>query len=265
MKVSIVTISYNQAEFLEEAILSVLSQDYPNIEYIVVDPGSTDGSKKIIEKYKDRIEYIIFESDEGPADGLNKGFEVASGDIYGYLNADDILLPTAVSHFVECFQSSDADVISGHGYIIDRNGSVRGKTFSHKFDPVAYVYGACVLIQQSTFFKAEWFKKVGGFNKMNRASWDGELCFDMAMQGAKFKRISGFWSGFRLYAESITGSGEFQDKANQVLIRHSNQLNRKGLNAPLMKRLYWLKVRLFDPALIMQKIFSSWKQNEYKK
>jgi len=265
MKVSIVTISFNQAEFLEKAILSVLNQDYLDVEYIVVDPGSTDGSREIIEKYRDRINHIIYESDEGPADGLNKGFAAATGEIYGYLNADDILLPTTVSHFVKYFYSSDADVISGHGYIIDRGGNITGKTFSHKFDPVAYAYGACVLIQQSTFFKAEWFKKVGGFNKSNRASWDGELCFDMAMQGAKFKRISGFWSGFRLYAESITGSGEFQDKANQVLLRHARQLNIEGLNSTMMKRWYWLKVRLFDPALIMQKMIAIWKRNEYKK
>lgn len=259
MKVSIVTISYNQEEFLEEAILSVLNQNYPDIEYIVVDPGSTDGSREIIEKYRDRIDHIIFEPDEGPADGLNKGFEVASGDIYGYLNADDILYPTTVSHFVECFQSSNADIISGHGDIIDRNGNSLRKVFSHKFNPVAYVYGACVLVQQSTFFKAACFNKVGGFNKENRVSWDGELCFDMAMQGAKFKRISGFWSGFRIYAESITGSGKFQDRAKQVLLRHSNQLNIRNIDSMLMKRLYWLKVRLFDPALAVQKITSSWK------
>lgn len=265
MKVSIVTISYNQAEFLEEAILSVLNQDYNDIEYIVVDPGSTDGSRDIIKKYKDKIDHIIFEPDEGPSDGLNKGFAVAKGEVFGYLNADDILLPATVSHFVRCFQSSDADVISGHGYIIDRNGDITGKTFSHKFDPVAYVYGACVLIQQSTFFKAVCFEKVGAFNKDNRVSWDGELCFDMAIAGAKFKRISGFWSKFRVYDESITGSGAFRGKANQVLLRHANQLNRKGLDSKLMKRLYWLKIRLFDPALLLQKLTSLWTQNEYKK
>lgn len=259
MKVSIVTISFNQASFIEEAILSVLNQDYPNLEYIVVDAGSTDGSREIIEKYRDKIDYIIFEPDEGPADGLNKGFSIATGDIYGYLNADDILFPTTVSHFVEYFKLSNAGVVSGHGYIIDKNSNITGKTFSHKFDPVAYAYGACVLVQQSTFFKAEWFKKIGGFNKYNRVSWDGELCFDMAMAGANFNRISGFWSGFRLYDGSITGSGSFQQMANQVLLRHAQQLGRTRLNSKRLKRLYWLKVRLFDSALIKEKITSLWK------
>jgi len=254
VKVSIVTISYNQAEFLEDAILSVLNQDYPNIEYIVVDPGSTDGSREIIEKYRDRLDHIVYEPDDGPADGLNKGFSRAAGDIYGYLNADDILLPTTVSHFVKCFQSSSADVISGHGYIIDRDGKITEKVFSHKFDPVSYVYGACVLVQQSSFFKAECFKNVGGFNKGNRVSWDGELCFDMALNGSSFKRVPGFWSCFRVYDESITGSGAFEEKARQVLIRHAKQINQKGIDSWLKKKLYWLKVRLFDPALIVQKV-----------
>ncbi len=78
MKVSVVTISYNQAEFLEQCIRSVIEQDYDDIEYIVVDPGSTDGSRDIIEKYHDYIDHIIFEPDCGPADGLNKGFAHAT-------------------------------------------------------------------------------------------------------------------------------------------------------------------------------------------
>jgi glycosyltransferase involved in cell wall biosynthesis len=254
VKISIVTISYNQAEFLEEAILSVLNQNYSDIEYIVVDPGSTDGSREIIEKYKDQIEHIIFEPDEGPADGLNRGFEVATGNIFGYLNADDILLPTTVSHFIKCFQSSSADVISGHGYIIDRDGGITKKVFSDKFDPVAYVYGACVLVQQSSFFKAESFKHVGGFNKDNGVSWDGELCFDMALNGSSFKQVQGFWSCFRVYEESITGSGEFNEKAREVLIRHAKKINQKGIDSWLKKKLYWLKVRLFDPVLTVKKV-----------
>jgi len=93
MKFSIVTISYNQAQFLEKAILSVLNQEGVGLEYIVVDPGSTDGSREIIERYRDRFGHVVFEKDHGPADGLNKGFQYATGDVYGYLNSDDVLLP----------------------------------------------------------------------------------------------------------------------------------------------------------------------------
>lgn len=259
MKVSIVTISYNQAEFLEEAILSIINQDYCDIEYIVVDPGSTDGSREIIEKYRGKIAHIIFEKDDGPADGLNKGFAYATGNIYGYLNADDLLHHSTVSHFVDNFKSSDADVISGHGYIIGRYGNVLRKVFSHKFEPIAYAYGACVLVQQSTFLKAESFNSVGGFNKNNRVNWDGELCFDMAMDGAKFKRISGFWSFFRIYDESITGSGAYRLKAKEVLLKHGERLRISNVNSWPLRKWHWLKVRLLDPSLIIQKLIPRWK------
>jgi len=122
MKVSIVTISFNQAEFLEEAILSVLNQNYSDIEYIVVDPGSTDDSREIIEKYRDRISHIIYEPDKGPADGLNVGFKKATGDVYAYLNADDVFLHGSVKKMVNYFnQFPDVDVISGHAHVIVQN------------------------------------------------------------------------------------------------------------------------------------------------
>ena len=101
MKFSIVTISFNQSVFIEKAILSVIGQDYPDIEYIVVDPGSTDGSRDIIEKYRTKIHKTIFEPDQGPGQGLNRGFAQASGEIYGYINADDYYEPDAFRHVAD--------------------------------------------------------------------------------------------------------------------------------------------------------------------
>src|SRR6266702_5290058 len=115
LKVSIVTISFNQAAFLERTILSVLNQDYSNIVYIVVDPCSTDGSRELIKRYESRIARTILDPDKGAADGLNKGFGAATGDIFGFLNSDDILYPGAVSAVVSVFIKSPAtDVVSGH-------------------------------------------------------------------------------------------------------------------------------------------------------
>ena len=96
MRISIVTISFNQVEYLEETILSVLNQSHSDFEYIVVDPGSIDGSREIIERYRDKISKIIFERDIGAADGLNNGFKYATGDILCYLNSDDTFLPKRV-------------------------------------------------------------------------------------------------------------------------------------------------------------------------
>ena len=205
MKISLVTISYNQAEFLEEAILSVLNQDHPDIEYIVVDPGSTDGSREIVEKYRDRIDHIIFEPDDGPTDGLNKGFAVATGDIFGYLNSDDAFLDGAFKKVASAFQrNADADVVYGHGYIVDSNRYILRRFYSDRFSAWRYVHGGSVVMQQSTFFKNEAFKKVGGFNQDNPIWWDGELFLDFALAGFKLCLINEFLSIFRMHEESIS-------------------------------------------------------------
>ena len=209
MRFSIVTICYNQASFLRECIESVLSQDYPDLEYIVVDPGSTDGSREIIEEYSDGISRTILEPDDGPADGLNKGFNRATGDIYGFLNADDRLLPGAVAKAARGLRSRPwVDVLSGHGYVVNREGRRMRKFFSDVFCPEALALQACCLFQQGTFFRADAFHAAGGFNPEAEACWDGELWIDMYDSGARFARLNEFLAEFRVYPESISGRGD---------------------------------------------------------
>ena len=208
-RVSIVTISFNQASFLERAIRSVLEQDYPDIEYIVVDPGSTDGSRDIIERYRSRISKIMFEPDAGPANGLNNGFAVASGEIFGYINSDDAFLPGAISKAVKAFQDRpQADVIYAHSYIIDEAGKVVRRSRSIPFS----LRGSVVVMQQSTFFRGSAFDRVGGFNEQNRCSWDAELLVDMARTGSRLDLVHDYWSVFAIYPASITGSGRLQQQ-----------------------------------------------------
>lgn len=209
MRISIVTISYNQAKFLEETIISVLEQNYGDVEYIVVDAGSTDGSRDIIEKYRSKISKIIFESDGGPADGLNKGFKLATGEIFGFLNADDVLEPRALSDVAHFFElSPSVDVVSGHSWVIDAGGKKRRRFYSDQFSIWMAVRQSSILSQASTFFRSQMFMKVGGFNIQNHIAWDGELFLDMAKAGAKFVCIDKFWSKFRVHQEGITGSGK---------------------------------------------------------
>lgn len=218
MKVSVVTLSFNQADYLERAIRSVVEQDHDDIEYIVVDPGSTDGSRDIIERYRDRIATVITDPDKGPPDGLNNGFAAATGDIYAYMNADDAFLPGAIREAVAAFEANpDADIVVGHGYIVDGDGKVIRHFRSAPFTPWRFAHGAAVVMQQSTFFRASAYKKTNGFNIENRTSWDAELLLDMGLAGARVKVVEADWSIFALYADSISGSQRMGDES---LVNH---------------------------------------------
>lgn len=247
MKVSIVTLSFNQAAWLERAILSVIDQDHPDIEYIVVDPGSTDGSREIIERYRDRIAVYIDTPDAGPADGLNKGFAAASGDIYAYLNADDALLPGALSDVVATFERfPGTDVAIGHGFIIDGEGNVLRRFRSAPFTPRRFAYGAAVVMQQSTFFRAAAYKSTNGFNTANRTSWDAELLLDMGLNGAHVRIVDADWSLFTIHTDSISGSGRLNAEFERDCERYFRTVMGRDLRPfdrvlfPAARLLRWL-------------------------
>lgn len=209
VKFSIVTISFNQAQFLERAIRSVIEQDYPDVEYIIVDPGSTDGSRDIIAQYQSWFARVILEPDAGAADGLNKGFAAASGDMFGFLNSDDALLPGALHEAAALLQSNpDVDVVSGDCEVIDGYGNLLRISHSDRFSLNRYAYGAGILMQPSTFFRAAAYRRTAGFNRANRSNWDGELFVDMAQAGARFARSRRVWSQYRIHGTSITGTGK---------------------------------------------------------
>lgn len=218
MKVSIVTISFNQARYLPRAIASVLSQDYADIEYIVVDPGSTDGSRGIIERYRQRLARVVLDTDDGPADGLNHGFSLATGDVVAYVNADDALLPGAVREAVGYLSSHPAvDVVYGDGWMIDANGNILSTVESSPFSLRRYAYGSVMVMQQATFIRKSAFDRTGGFNVANRTCWDGELLADLAVTGGRFRHVRRMWGIFAFYPETITGS---QRLSGQALVDH---------------------------------------------
>lgn len=207
MKFSIVTISFNQAEFLERTIRSVLDQqgDGFEVEYIVVDPGSTDGSRDIIERYRDRIAKIVYEKDKGPGDGLNKGFAHATGEIYYYLNSDDTLEPGALATVAAYFRDHpDVDVAIGHSWLTDRHDNRLRRLWSEPFKRTMVAYGFSIQIQPATFFRSAAFARSGGFNNDNRITWDGELLVDLHLSGARFSMVDAFLGTYRIYDGTFT-------------------------------------------------------------
>ncbi len=242
MKVSIVTISYNQAAFLERTLNSVLDQDYPDIEYIVVDPGSTDGSRDIIDRYRNRLARVVFEPDTGAADGLNKGFGYATGDVFAFLNSDDVLFPGAVRGAVERLAATRLDIVSGHALVINEHDRTLRVAYSERYSLKAYAYGTSIVIQPSTFFSREAFLRTKGFNVNNKSNWDGELFADMAIAGARFGLVDQVWSGYRLHGQSITSSG----KLHQRIQDHQKRMFRKiiGRDERITDRLIALAFRI---------------------
>ena len=140
-KISIVTISFNQSKFLEECINSVIRQNYENLEYIVVDGGSKDNSREIISKYKDQIKIIFQETNTGPADALNLGFNNSTGELCGYINSDDFLLKNSLEKINNYFiKYPNVDLIYGNGVIVEEASFFKRRMISRDFNSNSFKF-----------------------------------------------------------------------------------------------------------------------------
>jgi glycosyltransferase involved in cell wall biosynthesis len=234
-KLAVVTISFNQGQYIERCINSVLEQSYTNLSYAVVDAGSTDNTLEILGAVSDPRLKWISERDRGPADGLNKGFQIAAGDICCYVNADDAFLPGALATIVEEFARHPADdVIYGNGVQIDQNGQPVRYLIATRWNLRAYALGRCNVIQPSTFFRRAAFDKAGGFNIDNHVIWDTELLIDMALAGSRCKHIRSLLSTFRIHAQSITGTQRLRAEYERERVRLRNKVTA-GASSKLIR------------------------------
>lgn len=231
--VSIITPSYNQANFLEETIRSVLDQGYPNLEYIIVDGGSTDGSLEIIQKYADRLAWWVSEPDQGQTDAINKGFSQAKGEILAWLNSDDTYLPAAVAEAVGYLQAHpEIGTVYGDANLIDDEGNVIGRFPAKQTDNRRLMRGYVHIPQQATFFRAELWRKVGPLDPTFFFAMDYDLWVRLS-QHAPLKYYSRLWANFRLHggAKSI----EADDRCWPEMVRVHR---REGGS-----RLSWLSIK----------------------
>lgn len=205
MKVSIVTPSYNQGEFIEETIQSIKIQDYQNIEHIVVDGGSEDETLDILEEYSDTYDMkFISESDDGQSDAINTGFDIASGDIVTWLNSDDVYFDTkVVSRVVEYFNQSDEDIIYGDICQISKGSEVIRIKPSHDFD-VDTLEKECFVPQPATFLAEKVVR-----NEKLKVSLDYTMDYEYWLRlsdSYSFKYVPDLLAGFRRYDEQKSQS-----------------------------------------------------------
>lgn len=184
-KISIITITYNSARFIERAIKSILNQNYNNLEYIIVDGGSTDGTVDLIRKYEDKISKWISEPDKGISSAFNKGINMATGDIIGIINSDDGLLPGALEALASSYEE-DVDVYRGKVLLWKEDTDTKVEeipTMHFNF------CGMNNISHQSTFIARQAYEKCGLYDETCKYAMDFDLLVRFQNAGAKFKYV----------------------------------------------------------------------------
>ena len=202
--VTIITPSFNQARYLEATIQSVLSQDYPNIEYMIVDGGSHDGSVDVIKKYESRLAWWVSEKDRGQTDAINKGFARAKGEILAWINSDDTYEPGAVSAAVKYLQKHpEVGMVYGDCNFINEDGSVIGKFGSAQTNYRLLRQGYVHIPQQTMFFRADLWKQVGPLDSSFYFAMDYDLWVRIAAR-TEINYVPQTWANFRLHTSGKT-------------------------------------------------------------
>lgn len=236
--VSIITPSFNQGKFLEETILSVLNQDYPRIEYIIVDGASSDNTIEVAKKYESRLASWVSEPDKGQTDAINKGFGLATGEILAWLNSDDVYYPGAVSEAVKyLLDHPQIGMVYADLDFIDEKGRVIGKFNAAQTDLPKLRRGYVHIPQPSAFFRADLWKKVGPLDSSFFFAMDYDLWTRLAA-ASEIKYLPGkSWAKFRLHSDGKTINAD--DRCWPEMLRVHYRDGGKPW-APIVLK-YWLR------------------------
>jgi glycosyltransferase involved in cell wall biosynthesis len=248
-KISIVMPSFNQVKFIERSILSVLNQGYPDLELIIIDGGSTDGTVDIIKKYEDSIKYWVSEKDAGQSDALNKGFSLASGEIFGWLNSDDLYLPGSFNAAIEAFSRNPKKlVVFGDWLSIDEHDELIDINHAFDFSLNHFKYEGFHLNAQSMFWRFSVHRKFGGFDVGLYNTMDYQMILEFGINEGQenFLRIPQVLGAFRRYDGQKTGG--FTDnvlREHQSMALRYEYMDKYGKLGALLRlpyrfrRAYW--------------------------
>jgi glycosyltransferase involved in cell wall biosynthesis len=235
-KISIITPCFNAVEYIEQTILSIINQDYKNIEYIIIDGGSKDGTIEIIKKYSDHLAYWISEPDKGQSDAINKGIAVATGDVFNWINADDFLEEGVLKSIALEFQNYSLNVLCSQTNLIKQNGDfIRISEATHSdwsFQRLMLYHG---LNQQGMYWKMDVIRNLNGVNSNFNYSMDLDLWkrYLLTYGLNNVKKIELISANFRLLASSKTGSDFevnfhlFEEENNAALQMYAKLINEK--------------------------------------
>lgn len=246
-KISIVTPVYNNVQYIRETVESVLNQRYPNLEYIVMDGGSNDGTLQILEEYRDEIAILQSGPDGGQSSALVKAFEMASGEIFSWLNGDDYFFPGTLRKVGEQFaHDQELDLVYGDYLVLTEEGRFEAKP-KVKFDFLICLYSYLMIPQPSSFWSKEMYRSVGGINpKFNYSfDWDLFLRFGAYLKGKRAESIChnhDIYSVFRLHeaSKSVSEKEKFVEERDEIIDQFS-QYNPRRFRS-LKKKYYLLKV-----------------------
>ena len=229
-KISIVTPSFNQGNFIEQTILSIINQNYPNLEYIIIDGGSTDNTVEIIRKYADLITYWVSEPDNGQSHAINKGLERCTGELFNWINSDDYLEDGALLEIGKKYLETKAHIICGYTSIFnDFNKNELQKHRTQIFLNVEETIVQQKINQPAMFYKVEVVKALGGVNTNLNFVMDLELWFRYlsAYGQNEIVLIENLIAHFRIHEKSKTDNYQlkFRDEEKALLIYLTSKLN----------------------------------------
>ncbi len=246
-KISIVTVSFNQAAYLERTIESVLKQGYPNLEYVIVDGGSTDGSTKIIDRYSEHFASVVVEPDKGQSDALNKGFRLTSGEVMNWLCSDDLLEPDALHRIAETYVAHKPDLIVGGCVRIGEEREVElarhhtailmGDTVPlDPFDMIRFMGSwqrGHYFFQPEVFFSRRIWNAAGAFIKPHLFyAMDYDMWLRMALAGATIRHIPSFLGCSRVHAAQKTQSNQYYLPQIEQIMNEYKELFGRLLSSP---------------------------------
>lgn len=240
-KITVVTPSFNQAPFLEETIQSVLSQGYPELEYIVMDGGSSDGSAEIIRKYADRLADWKSAKDEGQADAIRTGFARATGEILCWLNSDDTITPGTLRLVGEFFTSNpDVDLVYGDLNLVDAEGK-RLYTARPLLRLGILVYENAFIPQQAMFWRRSLYERVGGVDAGLRFAMDFDLVIRFLLAGARVRKLPGVLANYRWHpaAKSSTIRDVMERELHELVRRHLPAAAAESAWRRFLKKVYY--------------------------